>query len=270
MATELDYIWKLWKNYKKNTPTAAIIQELLQFKPDDYFNDHIAFRTVNIETIDKRAIASFFEQLGWKIKESYHFEKKKLKAIHLEHYINPMLPKIFISELILEKVSLNTRTSLIESFTRYMHTPIADLLLQGRKHNIYFKKYNELSKESEYASWLYIFGFLPNHFTVYLNNYPNLNIEDFTLQLAENKICINKSGSAIKGSKSVGLKQASTLADIQNIKFEDVEALLPIPSCYVEFAERFDVKGKIFNGFITNSADNIFDSTNNRNIKNSE
>ena len=64
MATELDYIWKLWKNYKKNTPTAAIIQELLQFKPDDYFNDHIAFRTIQEKERAKAALRAAGIQIG--------------------------------------------------------------------------------------------------------------------------------------------------------------------------------------------------------------
>jgi len=264
MGKELNYIWKLWLNYKKNAPTAGIVQELLQFKSDDYFNDHIAFRTVNIETINKESIAYFFEQLGWEIKESYSFEKKKLKAIHLEHSTDIRLPKIFISELIVEKTSLSIQTILNESFNTYKNTPISELLLLGRKHKIYFAKYKQLYAESEYASWLYAFGFLPNHFTVYLNNYPNFNIESFILQLMKNNIPLNKSGGIIKGNQSLGIKQASTLADSQNIKFEDTEESKPVPSCYVEFAERFYIKGKLFNGFITNSADKIFDSTNQR------
>ncbi|GIR11240.1 MAG: hypothetical protein CM15mP22_6600 [Gammaproteobacteria bacterium] len=39
------------------------------------------------------------------------------------------------------------------------------LLMGGRKWEIDYEKYIELSKESEYAAWLYVWGFCPNHFT---------------------------------------------------------------------------------------------------------
>jgi hypothetical protein len=35
-----------------------------------------------------------------------------------------------------------------------------------------------------------------------------------------------------------------------------------IPACYYEFAHRFKVNGVLYNGFVEQSADKIFESTN--------
>ena len=40
----------------------------------------------------------------------------------------------------------------------------------GRKWEINYEKYIELSEESEYAAWLYVWGFCPNHFTISVNH----------------------------------------------------------------------------------------------------
>lgn len=261
MKMELEYIWKLWLSYKSNTPSAAKIQEILQFKSDEYFNDHIAFRTINIEKINKESIAAFFEELGWVINGSYHFKEKKLDAIHLEHKTNKRLPKIFISELLLEEMSSFTQQNLKNSFQQYQGTKMESLLHQGRKHDVSYEIYQKLAAESEYASWLYVYGFQPNHFTVYINNYKGLTLQKFTSLLVEKGIALNESGGVIKGSKEQGLIQASTMADNQSIVFNDLPEAQLIPSCYVEFAERFELNGELFEGFITDSADKIFEST---------
>ena len=49
--------------------------------------------------------------------------------------------------------------------------PSTDLFLATVcKWDVNYKVYSELLRESEYAAWLYIFGFVPNHFTIYINS----------------------------------------------------------------------------------------------------
>lgn len=260
---EIDLIWDLWSSYKINTPSAGKIQDLLKINKEEYFNDHIAFRTINNPHIGKERIAEIFIKYGWEIRGEYHFQQKKLDAIHLEHTKDINLPKIFISELILEQVSSFARELLSSTFENYDLCDRQKLNI-GRKHPVNFTKYQALVKESEYASWLYIFGFQPNHFTIYINNYPELNIESFVNLLLKERISMNTFGGIIKGHEKFGLKQASSMADIKYIKFEDRKKEFAVPSCYVEFAERFNVNGELFSGFITSSADKIFESTKNK------
>lgn len=47
------------------------------------------------------------------------------------------------------------------------------------------------------------------------------------------------------------------------VKIDFLEGSYEIPSCYYEFAVRYpDNSGKLFNGFIAENADKIFESTN--------
>lgn len=260
-------IQKLWDNYYKITPTIEQVKQSLNLKDYTSFCDHIAFRTIinnrnGITTNGsskygiEKVSSSFLEQ-GYTLKQRYYFKEKNLRAIHLE---KKNCPKIFISELLLNKCSSFLKSTLINAFRHYntqdsIHT-------SGRKWTVNFKTYEILKTESEYAAWLYIHGHRVNHFTINVNELKNYSIENVCTQLRSSGIKLNTLGGTIKGSTKLGLKQASTIADEINIKFEDMNNLIKIPSCYIEFAERFIIENKTFNGFITKSANKIFESTN--------
>ncbi len=72
---------------------------------------------------------------------------------------------------------------------------------------------------------------------------------------------LNNSGGEVKGTPAQLLEQSSTLADQVDVEFQ--EGRFSVPSCYYEFAKRYhDTDGKLFSGFIAESADKIFESTN--------
>ena len=51
------------------------------------------------------------------------------------------------------------------------------------------------------------------------------------------------------------------MADKIKVQFGSINET--VPSCYYEFAKRYsDSSGKIYQGFVTTSADKIFESTN--------
>ena len=124
-----------------------------------------------------------------------------------------------------------------------------------------FKVYNTLREESEYAAWLYVFGFRVNHFTVSVNSLNKLNSLASLNDYLKNKgFILNSVGGEIKGTRADLLEQSSTLADI--IPFKFIEGIHEIPACYYEFAKRYpDANGIIYNGFLEKSADKIFEST---------
>src|SRR5664280_1289059 len=121
---------------------------------------------------------------------------------------------------------------------------------------------SQLSEESEYAAWFYVFGFRANHFTVSINALKKYNdIHRVNDLLTKNGFVLNTSGGEIKGTPADLLQQSSTLADSVNVKF--IEGSFEVPCCYYEFAQRFhDSDGHLYNGFIAKSADRIFESTN--------
>lgn len=70
---------------------------------------------------------------------------------------------------------------------------------------------------------------------------------------------MNASGGEVKGSADLYLEQSSVLADKIEVEFE--EGTYEITSCYYEFAYRYEKDGTLFRGFVANSADKIFEST---------
>ena len=73
---------------------------------------------------------------------------------------------------------------------------------------------------------------------------------------------LNAAGGVIKGSKEQLLIQSSTMADKSFVIFPDT-GKKEVSTCYYEFAQRFEQKdGLLYQGFVPESADKIFESTN--------
>ncbi len=252
------FLDRLWENYITYTPSAKKISQLFGEKVT---NDHIAFRTFNLDTCNIYKQADFLCAFGYKVCGDYFFEQKRLKAIHLEN-TDPVHPKIFLSELLCEDFSNELRIIIDKISDNFATIDAEDFLMGGRSWDINQNDYNTLASESEYASWLYIWGFCPNHFTVSVNELTNYNdLEEVNNLIKLNGYELNCSGGEIKGSRSDLLEQSSTMADKVSIDFNGFKQ--DIPSCYYEFAKRYpDSNGKLYQGFVAKSADKIFESTN--------
>jgi len=255
---------KLWEQYVEITPSAKKIHSLLEEKDEKIKNDHIAIRTFNDKRVNIEVLEKPFLKVGYVAKGEYFFESKKLFAKHYEHTTDTTAPKVFISELELEKCSTELQSNVKNLLDSCDQTVFEqdDLILSGtvwnsKSHAIY----TALLEESEYAAWMYIYGFRVNHFTINtneLNHFDTLeSLNDF---LEENGWKLNASGGKIKGTPEQLLEQSSTLADLRTVNFE--EGTFDIPSCYYEFALRYAMpNGELYQGFIASSADKIFEST---------
>ena len=106
MHTNVDTLFEnLWTDYLAVTPSAKKVHELLgSTQQDDVINDHIALRTFNIEKVGLEKLAAHFKAVGYTECGEYHFDSKHLYAKHFEHS-DPTKPKVFISELLVEKFS---------------------------------------------------------------------------------------------------------------------------------------------------------------------
>lgn len=254
---------KMWEDYCQISPQAKRIFNLFSTNGEVVLNDHIAFRTFNIPGIRIDDLAKVFETEGYRPSGEYHFPQKKLYAKHWQHE-NEQLPKIFISEFKLEEGSTELQrivTKLVKELTpESVKQP--HFLYSGRPWKITTQEYLKLAEESEYASWMAAFGFRPNHFTINVNAFKKFNsIEKVNEFLQKNGFKLNMSGGLIKGTPEEMLEQSSTMAE--KIKVSFVDGVLEIPSCYYEFAKRYPQKdGKLYHGFIAQSADKIFESTN--------
>lgn len=256
----------LWQDYIHITPSALSIQQLFQRDQSaEVMNDHIALRTFKHEKVGLHKLARHFTQLGYEAKGDYHFAKKHLDANHFEHD-NKDAPKVFISELDMSKLSEDAQhilLSCIEKIDENAHLA-NNFLWSGRHWPINLNDYQVLLAESEYAAWMYVWGFRANHFTVSINHLENFtSIVDVNQALKGEGFELNVSGGEVKGTPEQYLEQSSTLADMQEVSFEDGKKV--IPSCFYEFAIRYEQpSGDTFTGFIEGSADKIFDSTNAR------
>lgn len=255
---------KMWVDYCELNPAAKRIHDLFVARGDEVINDHIALRTFNHPRLGIESLAQHFKKYGYVEKGHYTFVEKKLYAKHYEHP-NDNNPKIFISELELEKVSpfiRNTVNGLVEQVTDSM---IQDELfpMMGRPWKMTYQMYAELAKESEYASWVAAYGFRPNHFTVNINKLKSFDrIEDLNTFIKSQGFTLNSSGGEIKGTTADYLEQSSTMASEIPVKFDD-GSTHNIPGCYYEFAKRYPLdNGKLYQGFVAKSADKIFESTN--------
>jgi len=252
----------IWNNYVEVTPSAQKIHQLLG-SGDDIINDHVAYRTFNIEKINLDKLAAQLIKLGYQECNQYQFEAKKLDAKHFEHP-DSTLPKVFISQLQVEKFS-SAAQRIIHQLVDSLPDDISerdDFLYSGATWQISHSDYLTLLEESEYAAWLAAWGYRANHFTVSINALKNYtSIEDVNQTVKTGGFKLNSTGGEIKGDKIVKLEQSSTMADKAVVNFTDNN--VEIPSCFYEFAQRYPLaNGELYSGFVAASADKIFESTN--------
>ena len=256
------FLQNMWQDYCHMTPEAHSIYKTLTQSGEHIQNDHIALRTFNHPKLGIKSLAQHFTKYGYAEKGEYFFTEKKLYAKHYEHP-NSDLPKIFISELELEKSSAYIQeiiNSIIDQL-KVEKTNDENFVFGGKHWNTYYQTYEKLAAESEYASWVYAYGFRPNHFTVSINHLKNFkDIQKLNTFIKERGYKLNASGGEIKGTPEELLEQSSTMAKESLVQFSDGVYL--IPACYYEFAKRYPMSnGQLYQGFIAKSADKIFEST---------
>ena len=260
-----DIFSKLWEIYTSKNPDVQKVYNLFLKEGERVVNDHIAFRTFDDPRVNIEILAQPFLANGYVEKGEYHFEAKKLFARHYEHKSEPEAPRVFISELLTGEFSPLLQETISKTLDQMsmekLH--VDGLIFSGRIwEKPSFNTYKKLLEESEYAAWLYVFGFCANHFTVSVNYLEKYNsIEKVNSLLKDNGFLINDSGGEIKGTPAELLEQSSIKSGLVKIDFKEGE--FEIPGCYYEFARRYpDINGELYSGFIAKSADKIFESTN--------
>jgi len=253
----------LWQDYTELNPHSQSIHDLFISAGEKHIsNDHVAFRTFNHQRVNLEVFSKYFTKLGYEDKGEYHFKEKKLFARHFEHSDSD-LPKIFISEILLENFSSKAQTIVKDIIAQIPEKSLEEtsFVHSARHWDITHETYQELFKESEYLAWLYVFGFRANHFTVLVNNLSQFkNLKEVNTFLKGKDIKLNLSGGEIKGSKEVFLEQSSTLSFNKEITFSDGKFI--IPTTYYEFAQRHPLPNdQLYTGFVSTSADKIFEST---------
>lgn len=133
-----------------------------------------------------------------------------------------------------------------------------------------FTDYQLLLRESEYGAWTLVFGPIPNHFTVSVYLMKRFSSLDSFNEFVTEHLAVRMNqagGQIIKGSPLVGLEQSATLACHVPVLFQD--GVRRLPYAFVEFAFRHPLEGNCadgqwgsyYQGFVTENADKIFEST---------
>lgn len=293
---------KLWKNYTDLVVDARSIEQSLRSKGDVWNEDHVAFRTLPGEHTGMHVLQKVFESLGYKRRDDYFFEDKQLDAFWMEPPCTEgstcaaVTPKVFISELILKKFSDPFQAVVRNAVDQVKTSPISkieSLSQRAKKGDTIAAKeleaecvaflsqgapwsrptvdeYELLRAHSEYAAWTIVFGFNINHFTVsvqLMKTFKDIHSLNEHIQ-KDLKIAMNTTGGLTKGTPELQLEQSSTLAVQMPFLFQD--GLKTLPYAFVEFAYRYPLAGKkadgmwhsYYQGFVTNNADKIFESTN--------
>ena len=256
----------MWVDYLQLAPDAQSIYDLFAADNDgEVINDHIALRTFNLPRVNLNVIARPFLEHGYVDGDEYEFPARKLYARHFQHP-DPALPKVFISELLVEQLSdkaqeiINNLVSQINS-DQITHPCFC---CSGRPWDISISEYETLLEESEYAAWVAALGYRANHFTVSINHLKSLDdIHQLNSKLQKQGYILNATGGLVKGSPDVLLEQSSTQAKSVDVAFSDGKKT--IPGCFYEFAKRYPTSdGSLYQGFVAASADKIFTSTHTR------
>lgn len=259
-----EFFQRLWEQYTAVTPQAQRIHDAVAARNGLIQNDHIAFRTFRFAPLDIPHLEPLLQGMGYQPFDRYYFSQKKLEAFAYRHP-DPALPKIFLSELLIEQLSEQAQAIIL----RYLQAKP----LSAPGEPAFFwrgtlwpavtsQDYFTLLQESEYAAWLLVMGYRANHFTISVNHLARTPSLDAVIDTVhELGLQLNESGGLIKGSAAVGLQQASTLADEMQHTFAD-GVTATVKTCYYEFALRYPLEnGELYQGFVEQSADRIFEST---------
>jgi len=251
----------LWQDLTLIAPQAAAIHRALSDAGETVHNDHVAFRTLNRSPVNLDQLERHILGFGYEALADYQFPHKHLRA---RAYLLPGAPRIFLSELILDELSEQSQRVLDRCVSQVDSSMFNDptCFYAGRPWDpLTFTEYAQLAMESEYGAWVAALGYHANHFTVSVNHLNTLCSVEAVLEFVEQLgYSVNSSGGRVKGSRALLLEQGSTLADRLAVQFADGTHV--IPTCYSEFAQRyFDGQGRLYEGFVTDSADRIFEST---------
>lgn len=246
-------------------------------------NDHMALRTLHMPShgLGLPYLDRFFQQMCYLPRDEYVFPEKKLRArwyapsSYLHRYeCGTCLPRIFISELCVDQLSLQSQSI----FQRYVarQSAIARFLdeqelsdkqkstaeaIAAIDEQLYQKvptwqDYKVLQQETEYGAWTLLNGHRINHCTIAtsLFRHPFEKLRLF-VPYAEQQMGVKFIGS-VQESADGKLLQISTEPEQGVFLFADKEEPTTITGSFVEMIERRR------DGFEAKNADKIFETTN--------
>nr|ABK25973.1 unknown [Picea sitchensis] len=272
----------------KNLTVSSVLDFVRTYDGGQVCYDHFAFRTFNVDNCGISALAQFFLDFGYITRGELSFPGKHLRALWFsppQHLldcngegVNGPLPRIFISELLVDKLSPESQ-AIIKKYTSISsggskYAALASVLGSLTWPTPLLSDYHRLARESEYAAWTLVNGYALNHLTISVHRLKSdvQKIGKLNELIQSNKFKLNTEGGILKVSPDGRLLQSSTVAD--SMVFHFAEGISEsVPASYIEFAERLVLPeyenlsvDKILelhrrDGFEVGNADKIFEST---------
>ena len=293
-------LWtQLWLIYRQRVAFARIYEKMIQAAGGTVANDHIAFRSLRLEmdgtdgsvNLGIPYLESIVQWLGYEVAGEYHFRDRHLYARHYRHPEQNKydLPKLFISELIVEQLPPSITKSIQDTVCSGSFFSLPTWLkssLGSKLDNqaivkalipIFTRPWTPpkrtivetVNEVSQYGAWVLLHGYSVNHFTGYINRqntpaYPD--IESTALALAGQGVPMKDS---FEGGQASGLQQTATQAVSEQVPVLDEYGHLDEmlwSYAYYELAERYLVPDStgyqtLFEGFIAPQAKHLFDMT---------
>jgi hypothetical protein len=292
-------LWKLlWQEYSARVNHARTYQQMITAAGGTVANDHIAFRSLRllVDTPQGKVnlgidyLAQLAEALGYLAAGEYTFGQTHLYA---RHYCHPQqeefnLPKLFISELIVDELPANIAQLIIKTVSSIPNELTSPLTLLQKDANIetiakqlqqIFTRpwqpprrsvVEQVNQVTQYGAWVLLHGYAVNHFTGYVNgqNTPEYPDIDTTADGLANLGVPMK--AEIEGNVACGLRQTATQAVTEMLTVLDdnsgAEIQIPWTYAYYEIAQRYLVEvesGKqvLFDAFLGSNAQELFEMT---------
>ncbi|MEH2195057.1 MAG: DUF1338 domain-containing protein [Nostoc sp.] len=292
-------LWKLlWQDYITRVNYASTYQQMITAVGGTVANDHIAFRSLRLLVDSPQGevnlgidhLAQLAEALGYVAAGEYNFSQTHLYARHYHHPQQEEfnLPKLFISELIVDELPTNIAQLISKTVSAIPEKLTLPLTLLQKDANIetiakqlqqVFNRpwlppqrsvVEEVNQVTQYGAWVLLHGYAVNHFTGYVNRqnsaeYPDI---DTTANGLTNLGVPMK--AEIEGNIACGLRQTATQAVTEMVTVlddnSDAEIQIPWTYAYYEIAQRYLVEvesGKqvLFDAFLGSNAQQLFEMT---------
>ena len=293
-------LWtQLWSIYRQRVSYARLYEKMIKDAGGTVANDHIAFRSLRlvVDNADGTVnlgipyLENIVQWLGYEVAGEYHFGDRHLYARHYRHPEQDKyaLPKLFISELIVEQLPPSIAKSIQDTVRsgsffslpawQKSFSPIEreDRAVAKSLVSIFSRPWTppkqsiveSVNEVSQYGAWVLLHGYSVNHFTGYINrqNTPTYaDIESTAQALASQGVPMKDS---FEGGESSGLQQTATQAVSELVpilnKQGDLDQML-WSYAYYELAERYQITDRngqntLFEGFIAPQAQHLFDMT---------
>ncbi|HZE89597.1 MAG TPA: DUF1338 domain-containing protein [Verrucomicrobiae bacterium] len=288
----------LWERYRGRVSYVRDYERMVRENGATFFNDHIAFRTlgttVGTNQIGMISLAVLFRPLGFRPVGAYDFKEKRLRAVHLQHP-DPTFPKLFVSELEVDKLNRDAQAILARYMLRHRDTlgeeelsQLRDLKsLAPRDRNVLLTKMQgffetlpwgipdradveELGKHSQYGAWVLMHGYEVNHFTASVNSHGVEAIGDIEKTVREMRARGIPMKHEIEGNAGTKLRQSATESVVIPVTVRGPDGRMQEMNwtyAYFEIAERHQWTNpetgerELFQGFLGEQANQLFEMT---------